>query len=223
MSFSKRFSKTKLVNGRLSPNWSYRNSRMLLALIFLAFFAVALPNIWIEIFGSKYIEASATPEHRDFAIVLGASVHGDTLSDALHERMMKGLELQRSGVVDKVLISGDGTDQWYNETAAMERFALRNNMPREHLYIDQEGYNTLASLARAKNVFEVNSAYVISQDYHLTRAVWIARSYGIDAHGLPSNVQPTKLKPALREILVRTKDFYLLVPLLLFGIDLSTL
>ncbi len=189
----------------------------LAVLFILGVIAVSIANIWIENSGKHFIWTESNGQRRDFAIVLGASVYGETLSGALHERMMKALELRREKLVGKVLLTGDGTDLWYNETSAMERFALRNNVPREDLFIDQEGYNTQASLARARSVFGVTSAYIISQDYHLTRAIWIARSFGIDAIGMPSNTVPTALIPALREILVRTKDFYSVLPQIIFS------
>lgn len=221
MRFGKRLANITYSRHRLHRSARIKTLLAIATLFIVTNIIVITANVWIESSGKKFIQSDLNGPRRDFAIVLGASVYGETLSGALQERMMKALEMRREKLVSKVLLTGDGTDIWYNETSAMERFALRNNVPREDLFIDQEGYNTQASLSRAHTVFGVTSAYIISQDYHLTRAIWIARSYGIDALGVPSNTSPTSLVPALREILVRTKDFYSVLPQVIFSVGES--
>jgi SanA protein len=179
--------------------------------------ALLLVNLVVGVLPTQRILQAPPNLPKSYAIVLGAGVRGERLSGALQERMNKAIELYREKVVEKILLTGDGTDQWYNETYAMERFALRNDIPRENIFVDQEGYSTATSLTRARRVFAVESAYIISQDYHLPRALWIASKLGIDAWGIASNSRESDPFYTYREILARMKDFVLvtfLLPLL---------
>jgi vancomycin permeability regulator SanA len=176
-----------------------------------------LVNLYVGVLPTQRILQAPPNLPKSYAIVLGAGVRGETLSGALQERMNKAIELYQEKVVDKILLTGDGTDQWYNETYAMERFALRREIPRENIFVDQEGYSTATSLVRARRVFSVESAYIISQDYHLPRALWIASQLNIDAWGIPSNSRESDPFYSYREIAARMKDFVLvwfLLPLL---------
>lgn len=145
---------------------------------------------------------------KEYAIVLGASVHGDSLSGVLKARMETAIELYHHKLVKNILMSGDGTDSYYSETTAMKKFALKNGIPEETLLTDEKGYNTYATILRAKEVFNAKSAYIISQDFHLTRAVWIAREIGIDADGVSAGITKDKWYYSLREFFARTKDFF---------------
>lgn len=145
---------------------------------------------------------------KEYAIVLGASVHGDSLSDLLKARMEKAIELYNKKLVKMILMSGDGTDSYYNETAAMKKFALKNGIPEEALLTDEKGYNTYATILRAKEVFNANSAYIITQNFHLARAVWIAREIGINAQGVNAGETKDSWYYSFREFLARTKDYF---------------
>lgn len=145
---------------------------------------------------------------KEYAIVLGASVHGDSLSGVLKARMETAIELYNNKLVKNILMSGDGTDSYYSETAAMKKFALKSGIPEEALVTDEKGYNTYATILRAKEVFNAKSAYIISQNFHLTRAVWIAREIGIDADGVNAGNTKDKWYYSIREFFARTKDFF---------------
>jgi SanA protein len=170
-------------------------------------------NFWIEFDGRRKILLTTPTAPRPFVIVLGASVYGEHLSGALRERMTKAIELHQAGIVRKILLTGDGTGEWYNETTAMTRYALKKGIPLESIFVDQEGYSTALSLVRAKKVFNVSSAYIVSQDYHLPRAIWLASLFDIETQGIPANTTPNGVVPSFREVIVRLKDF-LTVPLL---------
>ncbi len=145
--------------------------------------------------------------HKEYAIVLGASVHGYALSEALRARMNIALKLYKSGLVRSVLLSGDGTDEYYSETAAMKKFALDNGMPEEALLTDEKGYNTYLTMLRAHNLFNAKSAYIITQNFHLARAVWVARQCGIDAQGVGAGKLKDPWYYYLREFFARVKDY----------------
>lgn len=170
--------------------------------------ALVVANIWIEVMGRRHIAHTQPSTQRPYVIVLGASVFGEKLSGALRDRMTKAIELHKAGLVRKILLSGDGTGEWYNETAAMTRYALKKGVPLESIYVDQEGYSTTASLVRANRFFNITSAYIVTQDYHLPRALWLANLFSIESEGIAANTSPNGIGPSIREIFVRFKDFF---------------
>lgn len=174
-------------------------------LIFLTLSTFLLTNT-IMFINSRSNNSTLTP--KEYAIVLGASVHGDSLSEVLKARMETAIHLYDKKQVKNILMSGDGTDSYYNETAAMKKFALKSGVPEEALVTDEKGYNTYATILRAKEVFNAKSAYIISQSFHLTRAVWIAREIGIDAEGVSAGDMKEVWYYSAREFFARTKDYF---------------
>lgn len=148
-----------------------------------------------------------SPAKKDFIIALGASVHGESLSGALRARMNTTLKLYQDGLADKILMSGDGTDPYYNETAAMKKFARKRGIPNEILFADEKGYNTYSALFRAKTIFGAQTAYIVSQDFHIERAVWIARELGIEAVGVGAGAMKNEGYYIFREHFAKVKDF----------------
>lgn len=183
---------------------NYLISFFSLALLFLIGFFV-VPNVIMYL-----TSQSQSPEQpKEYAIVLGASVHGDELSGALRTRMEMAIELYQKKLVKNILLSGDGTDPNYNETYAMKKFALKHQIPEDVLITDEKGYNTYATMLRAKEVFNTKSAYIISQKFHLIRAVWLARKIGIDADGVSAgDSKDYYYYYDVREFLARSKDFF---------------
>ena len=167
-----------------------------------------LPNLWVWHKGNKFIIASQPIAKREFAIVLGAGVHGLNLSGALRSRMTKAIELYKNHKIRHILVSGDGTEQFYNETLAMRRFAMQQNIPLEVLIEDPLGYSTYASIIRAKTIYDIKSAYIISQNFHLVRACWLADTQGISVEGVPTGGSMSdEWYYIIRETLARSKDF----------------
>lgn len=174
---------------------------------------------WIFLFGSLAIFFTngivlmgALPDsslggHADFAIVLGASVHGQVLSDVLKARVSAAVHLYQMGQVNCILMSGDGSKAHYNETAAMKKYALKDGIPENALFTDAKGFNTYTSMLRAKEVFHVKQAYIVTQNFHLGRAVWIARKVGIRAQGQNAGSVDREWYYQIREFFARFKDF----------------
>ncbi len=190
-----------------------RTIRTIFMLSIVSGVLLLIANIWIEVSGRSQILSAPPTTERPFVIVLGASVYREHLSGALLDRMTKAIELHEAGVVKKILLTGDGTGPWYNETTAMTRYALKHGVPLESIFVDQEGYSTAMSLLRANRVFNITSAYIVSQDYHLPRALWLAKIFDIDAEGVLANTAPNGIFPSVREVGARLKDF-LVVPVL---------
>ncbi len=181
---------------------------LLSAIIFLILAVFAITN-FIVYLNSRNAPPPLTT--KEYAIVLGASVHGDLLSGVLKARMETAIDLYHKKLVKNILMSGDGTDTNYSETAAMRKFALKNKIPAESLITDEKGYSTYATMLRAKEIYNINSAYIISQNFHLPRAVWIAREVGIEADGVGAGEVKEKWYYSSREFFARTKDFFQII------------
>lgn len=118
------------------------------------------------------------------ALVLGSRVYPDgTLSPVTEDRVRGGADLYHAGKVDKVLVSGDHGQEAYNEVGAMRDRLLALGVPAADIFCDHAGFNTWNSAVRARKVFQVTSAIVVTQEFHLPRAVYLAGQAGIDATG----------------------------------------
>ena len=170
---------------------------------------LAVTNFWIVTKAEPQIVDGQPVEVRDYAIVLGAGVRGQALSGALKSRMMRAMQLYQNKTVRKILVSGDGTDPYYNETVAMKKFAIKNEIPAADIESDALGFSTYDSVLRAREVFKIRNAYVVSQNFHLTRILWLANAVGIDALGVPAGPVDEEWYYRMREVPARTKDFFL--------------
>lgn len=120
----------------------------------------------------------------DCALVLGAGVKDDgSPSDVLRDRLDVALSLYRHGRVERLLVSGDHGNQVYDEPNAMRRYLEAHGVPRAAIFMDHAGLDTYSSVWRAKNVFGVERVIVVTQDFHLPRALFVARSLGMAAEG----------------------------------------
>jgi SanA protein len=121
------------------------------------------------------------------ALVLGASVTSKgELSDILNDRAQAAIELYGKGKVQNILVSGDYSSEHYDEVGSVKKFLADKKIPESDIYLDPSGYDTYDSIYRAKEVFEAKSIIVVSQDYHLPRAVYIGRSLGLPTYGFPT-------------------------------------
>ncbi|MBI1745409.1 MAG: YdcF family protein [Acidobacteria bacterium] len=139
------------------------------------------------------------PDH--VAIVFGASVHHHALSDVLHDRVQTGIALYQKGKVRKLLMSGDNRYLNYNEPMAMKKYAMLQGIPARDIVLDYAGRSTYDTCYRAKAIFGLDSAILVTQSYHLPRALYLARSMGIDAVGVRAEQQAYRGQPyfSLRE------------------------
>ncbi|ADG81879.1 protein of unknown function DUF218 [Thermincola potens JR] len=119
------------------------------------------------------------------AIVLGAKVYPNGgVSTVLADRLNTGVELYKAGKVKKILLTGDHGQTNYDEVNTMREFMLRKGIPAEDIFMDHAGFSTYDSMYRARDVFRVKDAVVVTQQFHLPRALYIARTMGIEATGL---------------------------------------
>lgn len=143
-------------------------------------------------------------------LVLGCGVETDgTPSPMLADRLAQGVELYEGGAAPKLLMSGDHGRKDYDEVNVMKGYALEKQVPSKDVFMDHAGFSTYESLYRAKDIFQAEKLIIVTQGYHLYRALYIAKSLGIDAYGVASDPREYggQSYRELREILARDKDF----------------
>ncbi len=148
----------------------------------------------------------------DYVIVLGCGVREDgSPSTMLTWRLDKGSNVTKSLNSVPLLLTGDNSGEEYNELAAMKSVSLLNGVEEEKIVIDDFGFSTYESMYNAKNVFGANRVIIITQKYHMYRALYIARSLGMEAYGVDAGLPffPRQIIWSLREVLARNKDFLL--------------
>jgi vancomycin permeability regulator SanA len=151
--------------------------------------------------------ATALPT-ADVIIVLGAGIGSDgSPSQVLGDRLETALALYRDGRAPRLLLTGDHASFDYDEVSAMRRWLEGRGVPRDALVLDGAGTDTFSSIARARTVYGAERAIVVTQAFHLPRAVWLARSMGIDAEGVAADRRAYRgaLWFQVRELLSRTK------------------
>lgn len=137
----------------------------------------------------EFIVSPDSVETYQTAIVLGAKVNNDDPSDILEDRLLTGLELYQDGKVEKILVSGDNGQIEYNEVGAMRDYLLEKGVSGEDIFMDHAGFDTYDTMYRAKEIFKVEDAIIVTQNFHLPRAIYIARALDIDAVGVSADRQ----------------------------------
>lgn len=149
-------------------------------------------------------------KNADAILVLGAGVRADgSLSLMLQERLDMGIQLYKQGAADCILMSGDHGKKEYDEVNAMKSYAIEQGIPSERIFMDHAGFSTYESMYRAKEIFEVKTVIVVTQEYHMYRALYVAERLGLEAEGVPSDTRTYKgaFYRGAREVLARNKDF----------------
>lgn len=147
----------------------------------------------------------------DCVIALGAMVWGeDTLSHMLEDRVLGAIDVYDRGGAKKILMSGDHGQKDYDEVNAMKKYALENGVPADDVFMDHAGFSTYETMYRARDVFQAKKVIIITQKYHLYRAVYAARALGLEAYGVASDPRPysSAVYNNAREFLARVKDFF---------------
>lgn len=208
-----------------NPGFSKKGRILLGILACVAVAAVLGISSWVAYETKPEIAATfATQDHQltaeeekalkkldaDCILVLGAGVYSDgTPTPMLRDRLDTGIALYKAGVAPKLLLSGDNGQVEYNEVDAMLKYASDKGIPKEDIFLDHAGFSTYESVYRAKYIFEVERAVVVTQTYHLFRALYGCRRMGIEALGAAADQQDYAGRSAreLREVLARDKDW----------------
>ena len=184
----------------------------LLILIFSGIIMIAVLNLTVINFGKKHTTPPEDAPEAQTAIVLGALVYpGHVPCTMLKDRILTAVDLYKAGKVKRILMTGDHGRPDYDEVNTMRVVAMKAGVPSEDIFMDHAGFCTYESMYRAKNIFKVKSAIVVTQKFHLSRSVYIARKLGIDATGVEADrTQYIKFylrSSQTREIPARVKDF----------------
>lgn len=170
---------------------------------------VTVANAIVVLGGRSGADGVADAPRAQAALVLGAGVTPDgRLTPMLADRVEVAARLYRAGKVEKVLASGDHGRVGYDEVNAMRRALLDAGVPARDVFTDHAGFDSWSSAVRAQKVFRVRSALVVTQGFHLPRAVWLARRAGLDAEGVSADLRDygrATEKSEVREVLARTK------------------
>ena len=155
-------------------------------------------------------EAASQLTDVDCILVLGCYVHDSGRpSDMLADRLRRGIALYKSGAAPKLLMSGDHGREGYNEVKTMKLEAMDEGIPSEDIFMDHAGFSTYESIFRARDVFAARKIIIVTQEYHLYRALYVANALGLEAYGVASDYHTYvgQLNREVREILARNKDF----------------
>ena len=153
-----------------------------LALLGLVLLVAA--NVFVLKSGTPRYDSVEQVPHRPVAIVFGAGIEGDQPSPALAGRLDAAIELYQAGTVPHVLVTGDNHIASYDEVTVMRSYLMDHGLPSSAITRDYAGFNTYDSCARARDVFGVRAAVLVTQDYHLPRALFTCQHLGIDVVGL---------------------------------------
>lgn len=147
----------------------------------------------------------------DYIIILGAGLRSDgTPSDMLADRLTVGISLLKLHPEAKLLLTGDNSGIYYNEVASMKKYALSHGVEEYKIVEDGCGYSTYESIFRSSEQFNAKKVIVVTQEYHLYRALYVAEQWGIDAIGVSSNLRSYSKQGYrdVREHAARVKDFF---------------
>ena len=202
--------------------------RLLAKLLFLALALLLIGAAYAYLDVTlRYRHRILTPDeiaHAPVAIVFGAGVYPDgRLSIMLADRVQTAVDLYQQGKVDKLLMTGDNSIPTYNEPRHMADYAIARGAPESAIAFDYAGRRTYASCWRAKHIFGLDQVVLVTQRFHLPRALYLCQSLGLDAVGVPADRRDYRLANSyytLREIPARIKawlDIHILHPPVIGG------
>lgn len=187
-----------------------RRCRRAVAAIVLAPSLIAAPWAIVRISTASAVRpADDTFTHADAAVVLGARVYADGRpSRFLRERVEVGVQLYLNGTVDRLIMSGDGDDSsGFGEPTVMRKVAESMGVPADAIVEDPLGVDTYSSCVNARDTFSAHSVIMVSQQFHVPRAVWVCDRMGLDAQGAypPQRLTSSTLKGHVREVAADAK------------------
>ena len=184
---------------------------IILSLILLSIVGILTVNFYVVLSTkSRIISIDEAKDLTDVdcILVLGAGVYGNKPRPMLEDRILTGIELYNNGVAKKIIMSGDHGQEDYDEVNVMKSYAIDEGINSRDIFMDHAGFSTYDRIYRLKEIFEVDKVVIVTQEYHLYRALYIAKELEIEAYGVSANLRdyPGQFKREVREILARDKD-----------------
>lgn len=188
--------------------------------LFISIFLVLLVSVFtihigIEKNTEEYIFSQDQLVHKgedgyQAILILGSGIVGDIPSPILKERLDTGIYLYKNGIAPKILMSGDNGSIHYDEVSTMRNYALNQGIPSEDIFMDYAGFSTYESMYRAEYIFGIKKMVIVTQEYHLYRAIYIAESMDIDVVGANAtkNILSGHYARVFRELFAQYKDFF---------------
>ena len=144
-------------------------------------------NIYLKTKNKIITEQSEKIENVDCILILGAGIWNNRPSPMLEDRLLQGISLYQKGFASKIIMSGDHGRENYDEVNIMKEFAIERGVNSEDIFMDHAGFSTYESIYRAKEIFGAKKMIIVTQEYHLYRALYIAQQFDIETYGVASN------------------------------------
>lgn len=146
----------------------------------------------------------------DCIIILGSGMNGDKPTPILEARLKKGKELYNLNITNKIIVSGDHEKVEHDEVNLMKNYLINEGIPSENIFMDHAGFSTYETMYRAKEIFKVKKAVLVTQKYHMYRSLYIADKLGLKTYGVITDYQKYNNYQyrESREFLARNKDFF---------------
>ena len=146
---------------------------------------------------------------KDCILVLGAGIRNNKPTPMLQDRLDRAIELYISKLSNKIIVSGDHGTKDYDEVNVMKKYLIENGVPSEDIFMDHAGFSTYDSIYRTKKIFKAKNIIIVTQEYHLYRALYIAKKLNINALGASATtrIYSGESIREFREIIARDKDF----------------
>ena len=144
-------------------------------------------NIYLKTKNKIVTEQSEKIENVDCILILGAGIWNNRPSPMLEDRLLQGISLYQKGFASKIIMSGDHGRENYDEVNIMKEFAIERGVNSEDIFMDHAGFSTYESIYRAKEIFGAKKMIIVTQEYHLYRALYIAQQFDIETYGVASN------------------------------------
>ncbi len=201
------------VSTKRKRSFAFRAFRFLVIMALCAAALTAAINAYMILSTNGQILAltDAGSLDMDCVLVLGAGLNrNDAPGPMLADRLTVSIDAYRMGAAPKLLMSGDHGRVDYDEVNTMKAVAVEQGVPSSDVFMDHAGFSTYESMYRARDIFQVKKAVIVTQHFHLNRAIYNAQRMGIEAYGIPSDLHthPRQLYFECREYLARVKDFF---------------
>ena len=199
----------------MKNKWKKHLKRLLVLLFSLGLagvLAVLGINLWVTgtVKDRILTQEQAATLDADCIIVFGCQVRNDgTPSHMLEDRLKRGVALYEAGAAPKLLMSGDHGTKGYDEVNTMKGYAIDAGVPTEDIFMDHADFSTYETVYRAKEIFGAEKIILVTQEYHLYRAMYIAEAMGLEVYGVAADYRSYsgQFSRDIREVLARVKDF----------------
>ena len=196
--------------------WFVKLFRILVFIVIVLAVTTLIINIHIKSYAKEYLREVSELQNidADCIVVLGAGLWNETTpSLMLADRVLRGIELYENDASKKILMSGDHGKHSHDEVGVMRNYAIERGVSSEDIFLDHAGFSTYESMYRAKHIFGAQKIIIVTQKFHIERAVYIANKLGLEAYGVSSDIRDYggTTYNEMRDILARVKDFFMVI------------